>query len=197
LDLQGQRFVHGGDRSGNNHCPEKMHYIQGAGDLLNEMRCMASGARGKCKAAPRDWYCTLEEGARFKVEVNGGVPVHIDESLDNSPSTDLCSPFDVRTCRCNNRTTPGAGPSKAAQKQLKSQKKNSKPPWSRPKRGGAGHPTSVAQIGVGGLCIGQAQPALPTSAPSTAISIISKVVVVYYCCCGGPGAYGAHRRRRC
>jgi hypothetical protein len=83
LDLQGQRFVHGGDRSGNNHCPEKMHYIQGADDLLNEMRCMASGARGKCKAAPsRDWYCTLEEGARFKVEVNGGVPVHIDESLD-------------------------------------------------------------------------------------------------------------------
>jgi hypothetical protein len=69
-----------------------------------------------------------------------------------SPSTDLCSPFDVRTCRCNNRTTPGAGPSKAAQKP----KQNSKHPWSRPKRGGAGHPTSVAQIGVGGLCIIQA-----------------------------------------
>jgi hypothetical protein len=39
----------------------------------------------------------------------------------------------------------------AHQKQLKSPKKNSKHPWSRPKRGGAGHPTSVAQIGVGGL----------------------------------------------
>jgi hypothetical protein len=41
----------------------------------------------------------------------------------HSPSTDLYSPFDARTSRCNNRTTPGAGPSKAAQKQLKSQKK--------------------------------------------------------------------------
>jgi hypothetical protein len=66
-----------------------------------------------------------------------------------SPSTDLCSPFDARTSRCNNRTTPGAGPSKAAQKP----KNNSKHPWSRQKRGGAGHPTSVAQIGVGGLCV--------------------------------------------
>jgi hypothetical protein len=39
----------------------------------------------------------------------------------------------------------------APQKQLKGQKKHSKHPWSRPKRGVAGHPTSVAQIGVGGL----------------------------------------------
>jgi hypothetical protein len=55
-----------------------------------------------------------------------------------SPSTGLCSPFDVQhILRCNNRTTPGAGPSKAAQKP----KKNSKHPWSRPKRGGAGHRT--------------------------------------------------------
>jgi hypothetical protein len=65
-----------------------------------------------------------------------------------SPSTDICSPFDVRILRCNNRSTPGAGPSKATQKP----RKNSKHPWSRPKRDGAGHPTSVAQIGVGGLC---------------------------------------------
>jgi hypothetical protein len=56
-----------------------------------------------------------------------------------SPSTDLCSPFDARILRCNNRTTPGAGPSKAAQKP----KKTSKHPWSRPKRGGAGHPTHL------------------------------------------------------
>jgi hypothetical protein len=42
----------------------------------------------------------------------------------------------------------------APQKPLKSQKKTQNTPaWSRPKRGGAGHPTSVAQIGVVGLCI--------------------------------------------
>jgi hypothetical protein len=58
-----------------------------------------------------------------------------------SPSTDLCSPFDVRILRCNNRTTPGAGPSKAAEKKnLEPAKKR----WSRTS-------TSVAQIGVGGL----------------------------------------------
>jgi hypothetical protein len=52
-----------------------------------------------------------------------------------SPSTDLCSPFDVRTCRCNNRTTPGAGPSKAAQKPkkhtLKTPLEPAKKRWSR------------------------------------------------------------------
>jgi hypothetical protein len=42
----------------------------------------------------------------------------------------------------------------APQKQPKSQKNTIKHPWSRPKRGGAGHPTSVAQIGVGGLWSG-------------------------------------------
>jgi hypothetical protein len=68
-----------------------------------------------------------------------------DEML--SPSTDLCCSFDVRTCRGKNRTPPGAGPSKAAH----TPKHHSKHPGSRPKRGGAGHPTSVAQIGVGGL----------------------------------------------
>jgi hypothetical protein len=36
-----------------------------------------------------------------------------------SPSTGLCSPFDARILRCNNRTTPGAGPSKAPQKPKK------------------------------------------------------------------------------
>jgi hypothetical protein len=44
------------------------------------------------------------------------------EDFSLSPSTDLCSPFDARTCRCNNRTTPGAGPSKAAQKLKKTLK---------------------------------------------------------------------------
>jgi hypothetical protein len=52
-----------------------------------------------------------------------------------SPSTDLCSPFDARTCRCNNRTTPGAGPSKAAQKPKKNTLKTPLEPakkrWSR------------------------------------------------------------------
>jgi hypothetical protein len=46
----------------------------------------------------------------------------------------------------------------APQKQLKAKKKTSKHPWSRPKRGGAGHPTSVAQIGVGGLWISTIKP---------------------------------------
>ena len=51
-----------------------------------------------------------------------------------SPSTDLCSPFDARTSRCNNRTTPGAGPSKAAQKPkitLKTPLEPAKKRWSR------------------------------------------------------------------
>jgi hypothetical protein len=39
LNLQGQRFVHDGDdRSGSNHCPEKLHYMQGAVDLLEELQ---------------------------------------------------------------------------------------------------------------------------------------------------------------
>jgi hypothetical protein len=51
-----------------------------------------------------------------------------------SPSTGLCSPFDARILRCNNRTTPGAGPSKAPQKPkntLKTPLEPAKKRWSR------------------------------------------------------------------
>jgi hypothetical protein len=54
--------------------------------------------------------------------------------LDLSPSTGLCSPFDARILRCNNRTTPGAGPSKAPQKPKKTLKTPLEPAkkrWSR------------------------------------------------------------------
>ena len=83
LDLQGQRFVHDGDKSGGNHCPEKMHYIQGADDLLDEMRWPV-GQEGIARLLGADDAAldALDDGARFKVEVNGGVPVHIDESFD-------------------------------------------------------------------------------------------------------------------
>jgi hypothetical protein len=64
----------------------------------------------------------------------------------------LTSVARLRLARADAITGPPLEP--APQKQLKSSskaQKKSKHPWSRPKRGGAGHPTSVAQIGVGGL----------------------------------------------
>jgi hypothetical protein len=61
-------------------CPEKMHYIQGADDLLGEMRWPV-GQEGSARLHGAD-DAALDGGARFKVEVNGGVPVHIDESFD-------------------------------------------------------------------------------------------------------------------
>jgi hypothetical protein len=79
LNLQGQRFVHSGNGSGRNHCPEKLHYMQGAVDLLEEMQWPV-GQERNARLLTTD--ATPDEGARFKVEVNGGVPVHIDESAN-------------------------------------------------------------------------------------------------------------------
>jgi hypothetical protein len=72
------------------------------------------------------------------------------ETHDSQPSVPpLTSVARLMPARADAITGPSLEP--APQKQLKSQKKNSKHPWSRPKRGGAEHPTSVAQLGVGGL----------------------------------------------
>jgi hypothetical protein len=68
LNLQGQRFVHDGDRSGGNRCPEKIHYIQGADDLLDEMRGTGDvlGGRpalGGSGGPPRGWAAGSGRGA--------------------------------------------------------------------------------------------------------------------------------------
>ena len=81
LNLQGQPFDFRRKGSGSSLCPEKMHYIQGADDdLLGEMR-WPLGQEGSARLLGAD-DAALDGGARFKVEVNGGVPVHIDESFD-------------------------------------------------------------------------------------------------------------------
>jgi hypothetical protein len=80
LTLQGQPFDFRRKGSGSSLCPEKIHYIQGADDLLGEMRWPV-GHEGSARLLGADG-ATLDDGARFKVEVNGGVPVHIDESFD-------------------------------------------------------------------------------------------------------------------
>jgi hypothetical protein len=57
-----------------------MHFMQGDVDLLEEMQWPV-GQEVSARLLGADG-ATLDDGARFKVEVNGGVPVHIDESFD-------------------------------------------------------------------------------------------------------------------
>jgi hypothetical protein len=71
----------------------------------------------------QQWDETQQQIARaLQARWTGGVNKRLNDKrlreIILSPSTDLCSPFDARTCRCNNRTTWEPAP----QKQLKSQK---------------------------------------------------------------------------
>jgi hypothetical protein len=81
LNMQGHSRLTSDAKAASSLCPEKLHCIQGAGavDLLEEMQWPV-GQEGSARLLATD--ATLDEGARFKVEVNGGVPVHIDESFD-------------------------------------------------------------------------------------------------------------------
>jgi hypothetical protein len=80
--MQGHSRLTSDAKAASSLCPENLHCIQGAGavDLLEEMQWPV-GQEGSARLliATDD---TLDEGARFQVEVNGGVPVHIDESFD-------------------------------------------------------------------------------------------------------------------
>jgi hypothetical protein len=78
MELQPTAFrLKGG---GGGYCPLKAHFIQGAVDLLGEMK-WPLGQEGSARLLSTDASPPVE-GARFNAEVNGGVPAHIDDSLD-------------------------------------------------------------------------------------------------------------------
>ena len=62
------------------HCPLKVHFIQGAVDLLGEMK-WPLGQEGSARLLSTD-ASALVGGARFNVKTNGGVPAHIDQFFD-------------------------------------------------------------------------------------------------------------------
>jgi hypothetical protein len=72
-----------------------------------------------------------------------------DKGWCHEGSTDLCSPFDARTSRCNNRTTPGAEKPKKIKTPLEPAKKRwsrtphlCSPNWSGGTVGASAHPQS-------------------------------------------------------
>jgi hypothetical protein len=91
---------------GGSLCPEKAHFIQGAVDLLKEMQ-WPLGQEGSARLLATG-ATPLIVGARFNVEVNGGVPVHIDQSFDKcNHHLRISNPYE---CRVKSSSFIMAGP---------------------------------------------------------------------------------------